>query len=50
MFVPANPQRGLRCAFEGENVVTGKEAWPLLIEALLLGVVGEILEGVQEAK
>ena len=46
VFVPLNRQHGLCCAFEGENVVTGKKAWPLLIEVLLLGVVGEIREGV----
>jgi hypothetical protein len=31
-----------RCAFEGESVVTGKKAWPLLIEVILLGGVGKI--------
>jgi hypothetical protein len=30
--------------------VTGKKAWPLLIEVLLLGGVGKIREGALEAK
>ena len=50
VFVPSNPQGSPSgCAFEGESVVTGKNAWPLRIEVLLLGVFRKIQHGAYEA-